>query len=66
MRGDLREFQIIFGVAASLLSIIAFTPYVINTAKGKTVKLDNATQIAIYCPKYHIDVVKFNPKHYRY
>ncbi|USI65386.1 hypothetical protein QR692_10360 [Lactococcus petauri] len=30
------EFQIIFGVAASLLSIIAFTPYVINTAKGKT------------------------------
>lgn len=29
-----------------------------------TVKLDDASAIAKYCQKYHIDTVKFNPKHY--
>ena len=36
-----------------------------HQGQGTTVKLDNATQIAAYCQKYHIDVVKFNPTHYR-
>jgi len=32
----LKDYQLIFGGIASLLSITAFTPYVINTVKGKT------------------------------
>lgn len=32
----MKEYQLVFGVIASILSVIAFTPYVVNTAKGKT------------------------------
>lgn len=35
-----------------------------HQGQGTTVKLDNGTQIAAYCQKYHIDTIKFNPKHY--
>lgn len=32
----MKNYQLIFGVIASVLSVVAFTPYVMNTAKGKT------------------------------
>ena len=35
-----------------------------HQGQATTVKLDNSTQIAAYCQKYHIDTIKFNPKHY--
>lgn len=31
----MKEYQVIFGVIASIISIVAFTPYVINTIKGR-------------------------------
>ncbi|MGY3713814.1 hypothetical protein [Lactococcus petauri] len=35
-----------------------------HQGQATTVKLDNDTQIAAYCQKYHIDTIKFNPKLY--